>query len=337
MLKQGDTVKNRYKVIELLGEGGMSKVWLCVDENNQRWAVKEIDKSSTAFKASLNKDGTLTEVEIVKELNHPLIPKVIDVLEYEDSIQIIMECVMGLDLMTILSSLKRKESRLEEKDITRWAKELAEIFVYLHSREDPIIYRDLKPSNIMINENGDVRLLDFGIAKYLSQNDEPMEKKFSGTNGFASPEHKKGMPDERSDIFTLGRTLYFLAAGGIPSHLKKTTLKDGSVVERKNYTPVPFSELDEVNISEALEKIIFKCMEEDPGNRYQSAAEVLTALMNIGKKREPLISKKLKKREINLISKISIIVGILLILIFILLFLLAMLLGPEEVSTLPGL
>ena len=137
MLKQGDTIKTiktRYKVIELLGEGGMSKVWLCVDEDNNGWAVKEIDKSSTAFKASLNKDGTLTEVEIVKELNHPLIPKVIDVLEYEDSIQIIMECVMGLDLMTILSSLKRKESRLEEKDIIRWAKELAEIFIYLHSR-----------------------------------------------------------------------------------------------------------------------------------------------------------------------------------------------------------
>lgn len=336
MLQQGDRIQGKYTVIKLLGEGGMSKVWLCEDERKVPWAVKEIDKKSKAYLASRNADGTLTEVEIVKELNHPLIPKVKDVLEYEDSIQVIMECVQGLDLMTVLTALKKKGKHLEERDIIRWAKELAEIFVYLHSREDPIIYRDLKPSNIMINENGDVRLLDFGIAKYLSQNDEQVEKKYAGTNGFASPEHKRGNPDERSDIFTLGRTLYFLVAGGIPSHLKKTTLKDGSVVERKNYTPVPFSELEDVHASKEFEEIIFRCMKEEPSERYESAAAVLTALMKLGKKPKKR-RKKAEIREKNLPLRIVVIATLTLVLLFIILFILKLLLGSEPAVRLPGL
>lgn len=336
MLKQGDVIKNKYKVLSLLGEGGMSKVWLCEDKDGIKRAVKEIDKTSNAYKASIKKDGTLTEVEIVKELNHPLIPKVTDVFEYEDSIQIVMECVEGLDLMTVLSALKKKGKRLEEKDILRWAKELAEIFSYLHSRQDPIIYRDLKPSNIMINEKGDVRLLDFGIAKYLSEKDEPVERKYAGTNGFASPEHKKGCPDERSDIFTLGRTLYFLCAGGIPSHLKKTTLKDGSVVERKDYTPVPFSELAITDISPGFEKIIFRCMEKDPEDRYESAAEVLKDLILLDKKHEGKI-KKIKRREISIMSKVAVIIILTLIIFSVILFVINLKFGDGTTIRLPGI
>lgn len=332
MLSVGSTLESKYRILKLLGEGGMSKVWLCENEKGERFAIKEIDKRTSAFKASQNEDKSLTEVEIIKELNHPLIPKVEEVYEDDESIKIVMELVEGLDLMSILAALKERGKRLEEEDIKRWAKELAEIFSYLHSRQDPIIYRDLKPSNIMINKEGDVRLLDFGIAKYKSQVKEPVEKKYAGTNGFASPEHKKGCPDESSDIFTLGRTLYFLAAGGIPSRLKKTTLKDGSVVTRKEYKPVPFSEIEGVGISLAFEKIIFRCMENAPEDRYGSASEILRDLMGLDKSKN-----KREIKEKSPLFKIIITITITAIFVFTIFFLLIRFLGGGDISLLPSI
>ena len=295
MINVGDLIKNEYSVLKLIGDGGASKVWLSQrTEGGELFAIKEIAKDNPIYRATVNPDGSLTEVDIVKDLNHIFIPKVSAVYEDDEAILIIMEYVDGLDLDTVLESLD--EHRLSEEDAVFFGMELCEIFAYLHTRENPIIYKDLKPANIMINKEGDVKLIDFGIAQYMKGNQNRKIVKI-GTNGYASPEHLKDDIDERADIFTLGRTLYALTAGRLPGYVKRYRNKSGEIKEKRVYEPKPFKELGINNISPEFENIVFKCMREDRNLRYQSAAEVLTALMDITEKKKKKKTRKKQERK----------------------------------------
>ncbi len=255
-----NVLKNRYEIIAELGKGGMSTVYLAKDlKLESYWAVKKVK-----FDSSVDIEAFKMEVELLSTLNHSDIPRIVDRMEIDNYYYVIMDFIDGV-------SLKKKvqtEGPQTEKTIVEWAKMLCDILIYLHTvKANPIVYRDMKPDNIMLTQNGRVKLIDFGIAKECRRNEPQMG---IGTPGYASPEQygSSNLLDERSDIYSLGATLYYLATGETP---KKPPNGVKSVRQANS------------SMSEGLDYIIRKCTQDNPDDRYNNCYELKDDLNNIEK------------------------------------------------------
>lgn len=277
MIQTGELVNGRYRILHKVGQGGMSVVYLAKDElENRHWAVKEVRREGVQdFRVV--EQGLITETNMLKRLDHPNLPHIADVIENEDRFLIVMDFIEGISLKDKLD----EEGALAQSDVIRWGKQLCDVLGYLHAQRPPIIYRDLKPANIMLKPDGDIELIDFGTAReYKTGNQEDTIN--IGTVGYAAPEQYGGMgqSDARTDIYCLGVTLYQLVTGKNPCEPPYL------VVPIRHWNPA---------LSAGLERIILKCTQIDPPDRYQSCMEVSRALDNIfaeGTGREP------KKRNI---------------------------------------
>jgi len=259
MLEQGMLVDGKYRILSQIGKGGMSVVYLAIVESaNMTWAVKEVRKDSKTD-YNIIQQGLIAEIDTLKSVRHEKLPRIIDVLEHEDSYIIIMDYIEGLSMDKILE----KKGAQAEEDVVKWSKQLCEVLGYLHSRPTPIIYRDMKPSNIMLKPNGDVTIIDFGTAKKYEF--DSGETTGLGTAGYAAPEQYGGLgrTDARTDIFALGMTMYTLLTGIDP---EKTLVVDNSI---RSVNPA---------FSLGLDEIILKCTQRDANKRYQSCAELFYAL-----------------------------------------------------------
>ena len=162
MLKIGSVIDGKYKILNIVGKGGMSIVYLAMNEKvNKQWAIKEILK-----KDYRNFDMDKKEIEMMKRLKHPNLPAIVDVIEQKDSMLIVMDYIEGQSLEDIVSSYGPQN----EKQVIVWAKQLCGVLHYLHTRTPPIIYRDMKPSNVMLRPDGRVMLIDFGAAREYKTN-----------------------------------------------------------------------------------------------------------------------------------------------------------------------
>ena len=183
MLEIGSLIDNKYKILNKIGQGGMSTVYLAMNERaNKQWAIKEIRKDAMA-----NSDVTLqslkNEIEMLRNLSHPNLPSIIDIIDYEDSLLIVMDYVEG----NTLSKAVNEYGPQPQEYVIEWAKQLCNVLGYLHSQNPPIIYRDLKPGNIMLKPDGTIVLIDFGTARqYKEENIE--DTTCLGTRGYAAPE-----------------------------------------------------------------------------------------------------------------------------------------------------
>lgn len=274
-------LNNRYEVIKVIHSSGMANVYMVEDSNlNKQWCLKEIIKSE-AGKDEVEYRSLIREANIMKRLNHSSIPRIVTIEEEGDSIFIIMDYVDGLSVKEWLL----KKGSVDQKVAVSWIKQVCGVMIYLHNRKNPIFYRDMKPDNIMIQSDGNIKVVDFGISEIISENNKII-KEALGTRGFAAPEQKKrGEPyDLRSDIFGIGRTLYYMLTGLNPSVIGEN-----------------LASVREVNpsISVGLENIVNKCMEEDVSQRYQSVEEVLYDLQNYDKLDESY--KKKLRMKVNLV------------------------------------
>ena len=186
----------------------------------------------------------------MKQLSHTSIPRIVTIEEEDDSIFIVMDFVDG---MSVKGWLMKKGS-VEQSVAIAWMKQVCGVMIYLHTRKNPIIYRDMKPDNIMIQNDGNIKVLDFGISEIITP-DNKVIKEALGTKGFAAPEQKKrGLPyDLRSDIYAIGRTMYYMLSGINPS-----------VIEGELK---PLRQINQ-SISVGIERIVNKCMQENPDDRY---------------------------------------------------------------------
>ena len=260
MLEIGSLVDGKYKILNKVGQGGMSVVYLAMNEKaNKQWAVKEVRKDGVLDFESV-KQGLVAETDILKKLSHPNLPSIIDVIDTEDSFIIIMDYIQGNSLNRALDEFGAQPQEM----VIEWAKQLCDVLGYLHSRTPAIIYRDMKPSNVMLKPDGNIMLIDFGTAR------EYKEKNLAdttclGTVGYAAPEQFGGMgqTDARTDIYCLGATLYHLVTGMNPCE-----------------PPYEIKPIREINptLSSGLERIILKCTQRNPEDRYQSCAELMYAL-----------------------------------------------------------
>lgn len=260
MLEIGSIVDGKYKILSKIGQGGMSTVYLALNERaNKSWAVKEVRKDGMAD-FEVIKQSQIVETNLLKKLNHPNLPSIIDVIDKEDCFLIVMDYIEG----NPLSDAIKVKKRLPCEDVIEWAKQLCDVLEYLHTRKPPIIYRDMKPANVMLRPDGSVMLIDFGIAReFKEQNVE--DTTCLGTRGYAAPEQfgGHGQTDARTDVYCLGATIYHLVTGHNPSD--------------PPYEMYPIRHWDP-SFSSGLEKIIIKCTQKNPEDRYQSCAELLYAL-----------------------------------------------------------
>lgn len=260
MLEIGSVIDGKYKILNVVGKGGMSVVYLAMNERaNKQWAIKEVRKDGMQS-FEVVKQNLVAETDLLKKLNHPHLPSIIDVIDCDDTFLIVMDYIEGNPLSKALET----SGAQNQDDVIEWAKQLCDVLGYLHSRKPPIIYRDMKPSNVMLKPDGNVMLIDFGTArefKYSSVADTTC----LGTQGYVAPEQfgGHGQTDARTDIYCLGATMYHLVTGHNPA--------------TPPYEMYPIRQWNPM-LSSGLEEIILKCTQRNPEDRYQSCAELLYAL-----------------------------------------------------------
>lgn len=265
MLQIGSLIDNKYKILSEVGHGGMSVVYLAINERaNKTWAVKEVRKDGVCdFEAV--KQGLIVETDMLKKLNHEHLPSIIDVIDTQDSFLIVMDYIEGTDLQKVL-----KRTGAQPQDLViKWGIQLCDVLGYLHSRNPAIIYRDMKPANVMLKPNGDVMLLDFGTAREFKNRAMVEDTTCLGTRGYAAPEQfgGRGQTDARTDIYCLGATMYHLLTGHSPAE--------------PPYEIKPLSYWDPNYAGSGMEYIINKCCQQDPTQRYQNCAELMYDLENV--------------------------------------------------------
>ena len=257
----GSVIDGKYEILKLVGKGGMSKVYLAMDKRlNKQWAVKEIQKNARDKNNLVVVQSAIAEANMIKKLDHPTLPRIVDIIDNGNVIYIVMDYIEGESLSKVLE----REGAQPQEQVIEWAKELCEVLQYLHTRKPPIIYRDMKPANIMLKPDGSLKLIDFGIAReYKDQNIEDTVS--LGTKGYAAPEQfgGKGQTDARTDIYCLGVTLYHLVTGQNPCE------PPYELYPIRHWNP---------SLSAGLEAIIQKCTQLNPVDRYQSCAELMYAL-----------------------------------------------------------
>ena len=227
MLEIGSLLDGKYKILNEIGHGGMSVVYLALNERaNKTWAVKEVRKDG-GNDTTVVSQGLVAETEMLKKLNHPNLPSIVDVIDKDDSFIIVMDYIEGNSLQHLLDV----EGPQHPEKVITWAKQLCDVLGYLHSRKPPIIYRDMKPANVMLRPNGEVTLIDFGTAReYKDTRNE--DTTWLGTRGYAAPEQfgGRGQTDARTDIYTLGATMYHLITGYSPADTNFEVLPIGKFV-----------------------------------------------------------------------------------------------------------
>jgi len=280
MLEIGSLLDGKYRILSEIGHGGMSVVYMALNEKaNKTWAVKEIRKDGK-MDFNIVRQGLVAEIEALKKLNHPNLPSIVDVIEDNDSFIIVMDYIEGNSLDKALL----EHGAQPQENVIEWAMQLCDVLGYLHSCNPPIIYRDMKPANIMLKPDGNIALIDFGTAKTYEI--DLGETTGIGTIGYAAPEQfigsGLGRTDARTDIYCLGITLYHLLTGIDPC---KNVIADKSI---RAVNP---------SLSQGLEEIILKCTQPDPQSRYQSCDELLYAFEHYNEM--GVAYRKLQKRKLN--------------------------------------
>lgn len=277
-----DIIDSKYEILKLLNTGGMnSAIYLALDKKlNRQWAIKKVRKSSSQTTSML-----MAEASIMKNLDHPMLPRIVGIEEDSKFFYIIMDFVQGENLKTVVTS----SGPQAQDTVVSWGVKLCDVLTYLHGKG--IVYRDMKPANIMLSPDGNIKLIDFGIAREYKENASE-DTTALGTEGYAAPEQYegKGQTDARTDVYGMGITLFQLLTGVNPS----------------SYQENIFSiRLQNPNLSSGLDKIILKCTNKDPKKRYQSTEELKKALLNYKK-----LDDKFLKKQKKVIKKFFTLLGL---------------------------
>jgi tRNA A-37 threonylcarbamoyl transferase component Bud32 len=249
----------RYYITRVIKEGGQGAVFEAIGDDGRIYAIKQMldrftdprerDEAIARFEA---------EAKILERLRHPRIPRVYADFKDEGYHYLAMDFVRGSDLEDII----RRERYIPEERALQWADQICDVLEYLHQQKPPIIFRDMKPSNIMIEPDGNVKLIDFGIAKVLQPSQRGTQ---IGTPGYAPPEQYQGIATPESDIFSLGATLHHMLTGRDP----------------RDEPPFSFPPVYALrpNISKRTSDAIQKALQMKPEDRYKSVAEFRRALL----------------------------------------------------------
>ena len=260
MLHAGVVLQNRYEILKVIGKGGMSTVYQARDLKTQNLlAVKDVARSGQKENQEMEQKLAVAEGQMLKQLNNPHLPKIYEIIDNQDSFMLVMDYIEGVSLDKVIA----KAGAQPMDRVLNWGMQICEVFHYLHNQPTPIIYRDMKPANVILKPDGNLMMIDFGTARTLKQGvDMQADTICIGTAGFAAPEQFGGIGQstERTDIFCLGATLYNLITGHSPCD------RPVGILPLEMWNPA----LANTPISE----IIIKATRNDPNERYQTAMEL---------------------------------------------------------------
>lgn len=291
----GTYIDDKYEILKEIGHGGMSVVYLAMDKRlNKQWAIKELQKKARDANNEIVIQSAIAEANMIKKLDHPALPRIVDIIDEQDVIYVVMDYIEGETLDYVVNQYGAQS----QEQVIDWAKQLCQVLHYLHTRTLPIIYRDMKPANVMLKPDGNLKVIDFGIAReYKSSNLQ--DTICLGTRGYAAPEQfgGQGQTDARTDIYCLGATLYHLVTGHNPAE--------------PPYEIYPIRHWNS-QLSGGLENIIEKCTQLNPNDRYQSCAELLYALEHYEEEDDAF--KQAQKKKLNIFRLTSLMTVIFMVL-----------------------
>ncbi len=270
ILEPGALLRRRYEILELVGQGGMGAVYKASDRRleGRVCAVKEVlpnlvNSAMSEQELEQMSEQFRIEASILSRLDHPNLPKVSDYFSTNDREYLVMDFVEGRNLQEILREQQQRSEFLSEQQVLGWAGQLMDALEYLHDQDPPVLHRDIKPGNIKVTPRGTVKLVDFGLVKIMQPDDTRTVTVVQGRGTVAYTPLEQyggdaGYTDVRSDIYSLGATLYHLLSGAPPADAKQRFLRPGSLVSLRQINPT---------VSPRCERAIFQALAMHPSER----------------------------------------------------------------------
>lgn len=246
-----------YQIIKMLGNGGMGCVFHVQSNGIETadFALKVLDKEAYFD----NKLDFMREADVMKGLDHPGIPKIIEVTEDQEYVYMVQEYIRGESLSLII----RKCGKIREEYLKIWMKSIAATFDYLH--QQGLIHRDIKPDNMMLTDDCEIKIIDFGLARKKEQIDQA-DKNVFGTLSFTAPERfTKKVGTVQTDIYGFGVTMYYVTTGKKPENMKTSPFESYAIMEKKLNETAP----------QEITQILMKAIAVKPHLRYSSFEEIL--------------------------------------------------------------
>ncbi len=270
-LVAGQLLGGRYRVVQLMGKCGFGAVYKAHDKRFEALRAVAIKEMSDAHLSPDERAQALKdfrhEANLLVQLTHPNLPAVSDFLEEGGKAYLVMEFVEGRSLERVQEEAK---GPLDEALVMGWAVQLCAVLHYLHTRPQPIIFRDIKPSNVMVTADNQIKLIDFGIARVFKPS-ATKDTTLLGSQGYAPLEqYGRGQSDPRADIYALGATLFDLLTNSLPADAPSRRVQPHAFATPRQLNP---------SISQATETIILRAMEQDPQDRFQSAEAMQQAIL----------------------------------------------------------
>jgi serine/threonine protein kinase len=270
----GTLLGQRYRVVRVEGTGGFSTIYQAQDTRFQSWRVVAVKEMSDVYPDADERAWALQslrqEAELLVQLKHPNLPGVFDFFEENGKAYVVMEYIKG---STLERELEITGGPMDEAVVMRWALQICDVLHYLHTRRPPIIFRDLKPSNVMVTEQRQMKLIDFGIARIFKVQAET-DTRTLGSRSYAAPEqYGAGQSDARTDIYALGATLYKLLTGTTPLEVPLRQAAAALLRTPRELNP---------RLSIPAEQIILTAMNLQPRDRFQSALDMFYAIESSG-------------------------------------------------------
>ncbi len=265
LLAPSTMLQDRYRITQLVGQGGMGAIYLANDTrfSSKVCIVKEmLDHFHDPEQRDLATQNFYREADLLASLKHNSIPEVFDRFTEQNRHYLVMEYINGTDLEQRIND---NGSPFDEKMVIGWAIQVCDVLSYLHHQKPPIIYRDMKPANLILTEFGKIYLVDFGIARFFN----PQARgTMIGTQGYAPPEQYRGQVEQRSDIYALGATMHYLLTARDP----------------QNEPPFSFPPVRQLNgsVSQELENLVMRMLDSDIEKRSREADDLLAELIALG-------------------------------------------------------
>lgn len=267
LMPSQSVLNNRYIVLKKIAQGGMSAIYLALDKQKPgvKWAVKEMSETAiNPGERAETVEAFRREAVMLRSLNHPNLVRVVDVFQDKAAGRwyMVMEFLEG---QTLLEVMEQTPGNLPERRVLNWAAQICDVLHFLHTQNPPIIYRDMKPGNVMeLRQEGVCKVIDFGIARFWKPG-RTKDTLILGTPGYAPPEqYGRGQTTTASDVYALGATLHHLLTGRDP--------------ESKPFKFPPVRQLNP-RISPRTEDVIARATQIKPADRYQSIIEMKSALI----------------------------------------------------------
>ncbi len=292
VLDSDSILRGRYEIVQLVGQGGMGAVYRANDLrlDGRVCAIKEIlpnlliNQRGSGVDLGQTIEQFYQEASVLARLDHPNLPKVSDYFSLDGREYLVMDFIEGRDMQEILNEMLRQQKHLSEAQVLLWAAQLLDALEYLHSQDPAVLHRDIKPGNIKITPENRLKLVDFGLVKVMQPDDARTVTVVQGRGTVAYTPLEQyggdtGHTDVRTDIYSVGATLYHLLAGTPPQDAKQRFLKSGLLEPLRQLNPA---------ISTRTERAVFQALAMHPDERPPNISELRQALFGVdGARKNP--------------------------------------------------